>query len=300
MALLVVLWIVVAAALIVSAFNATVRSGVSFVSSEVELAQVEALLDAGTEIAAARLIDDDEARRWLPDGSPHVVSFAGADIAIRISDANGLVDLNKADKELLLGLLRQFAGSEAKAKRLRDRILQARKPDEGDAGGDARITGSKPREQVGGTERTAGANALPAFIDIAELRGIEGMTTELYRTLAPFVTVYSRDGRINPLAAPDVVIAAIPGLARADVDTLRSTAAAPKESDAALIDIAQRAGAYLTDAAGPAYLVSVEVRKSKGSAGRVSVLAPELDQQAPYRLIAKRPIGSLALSGLRE
>ena len=126
MALLVVLWIVVAAALIVSAFNATVQSGVSFIGSEVQLSKSEALLDAGVEIAVSRLIDEEESRRWVPDARPYTVEFAGAKLAISIRDAGGDIDINKSDQELLMGLLRQFAGSEAKAGRLRDRILLAR------------------------------------------------------------------------------------------------------------------------------------------------------------------------------
>ncbi len=89
MALLVVLWIIVAAALIVSAFNATVKSGVSFIGSEVQLSKTEALLDAGVEIAAARLIDEEEARRWVPDGRSYTVAFAGAELAIAITDTGG-------------------------------------------------------------------------------------------------------------------------------------------------------------------------------------------------------------------
>ena len=126
LALLIVLWIIVAASLVVSAFNATVRSGTTLASSEVQLARSEALLDAGAEIAVSRLIDEEKSRRWRPDGKSHVVPFEDAELIISIRDANGLIDINKADKELLLRFLRQFAGSESNAVRLRDRIVQAR------------------------------------------------------------------------------------------------------------------------------------------------------------------------------
>lgn len=293
MALLVVLWIIVAAALLVSAFNAVARSGALFMTSEVRLAQTEALLDAGTEIAAARLLDADEARSWQPDGSAHTLSFAGTELVIRIIDANGLVDLNKADKALLLGLIRQFAGSDAKAEQLAERIIAARGENAGEKSASAGMrSDSEPEEMP-----ARAANAVPAFIDVAQLRGMAGMTPELFRALAPLVTVYGRDGRIAPQAAPGPVLAAVPGLTANDIERLRRAAGAPMESDAALMDIAQRAGSFIADAPGPAFIVRVVIA-GKGNAGRVSVIVPKLDQDAPYRLIAKRPLGPLQPSRL--
>jgi len=69
---------------------------------------------------------DEEERRWVPDGRSHRVAFAGAELAISVRDTTGYIDINKADPRLLMGLLRRFAESEAKAGRLRDRILLAR------------------------------------------------------------------------------------------------------------------------------------------------------------------------------
>jgi general secretion pathway protein K len=296
LALLIVLWIIVAAALLVSAFNATVRSGVSFVGSEVQLTQTQALLDAGAEIAASRLIDEEEARRWAPDGSLHRVSFAGATLAIGISDTSGRIDINKADKKLLMGLLRQFAGSEAKAGRLRDLILLARGKDPGakeksESQGDANADADSAK---------SAKSDVPAFMDIAQLRDLPGMTPQLYRAIAPFITVYSSDGRINPRAAPDEVLASIPGLTRGDIEKVHALAKAPPdENDPTLLDIVQRVGAYLIDKPGPGYLITVQVLwpGAEHAASAVYVVVPGIDGDAPYRLIAKRPDASVQLSG---
>ena len=78
LALLVVLWIIASATLLVSAFGVTARSGASLASSEIEMTKVEALLDAGAEIAATHLIDDREDLRWRADGRPRSVAFAWA------------------------------------------------------------------------------------------------------------------------------------------------------------------------------------------------------------------------------
>lgn len=296
MALLIVLWVIVSAALIVSAFGATVRSGVSFSTAEVQLTKTEALLDAGAEIAAAHLIDEDKQLRWLPDGQPHAVSFAGSKLVITVGDPNGLIDLNKADKALILGLLKKYADSESQALLIRDRILLARgKPRE-----------QKPEDQMAGApgdadggQKQQAAQPLP-FIDVAQLRGLEGMTMSLYNRISPFVTVYGRDGHINPRTAPTEVLLSIPDISEADIASLQHDLDLAQDQsagkqDAAFSDVTQHGGAYLSGKVGPAFTVTVETREVGGSGtlARMFVIATGLDPIAPYRQIAKKPIVSI-------
>lgn len=295
-ALLIVLWIIASAALVVSSLNAAVRSGASFVASEVKLTKMEALLDAGAEIAATRLIDEDEVRRWLPDGRPRGVTFLDAELTITISDPNGLIDLNKADKDLLLGFFGKFTGSESEAGRLRNLVLRAR--------GEA-LNGQKKAQQrkkgrrrnlsdiLKKTKEKSGQSI--AFIDIAQLRSLAGMTRELYQRVAPFVTVYGRDGRINPQSAPIEVLSSIPKMTKTDIARLQVSRKAGFDEDATLTEIKRRVGAYLSDQPGPAYIVSVQVRRPgyKHAGHSVFVIATGLDNNAPYRLISKRPASEL-------
>lgn len=288
MALVVVLWIVVAAVLLVSSFNAAVGSGAAFVTSELKLAKAEALLDAGFEIAAAHLIEKAETRRWLPDGSQHSIAFADSKLTITVEDPNGLIDLNKSDDAVLLAFFRQFVGSEEIAAQIRDNILRAR-----DGVGD-KGRNSDPLQAA--TYETGGESYGPsdaiAFVDASQIRGLPGMTPDLYRRVAPFLTVYSRDGHINPLAAPKEVLAAIPNLTRLDVDRMRDAQKRGETNDAALSDVMQRSGGHLTDESGPAFVVSVEVRQPADTyrARKVFVMVTGLDTNAPYRLIAKKPM----------
>ena len=295
LALLIVLWVIVAASLVVLTFNATVRSGLTFVSSEVEMTRSDALLDAGAEIAVSRLIDAEEALRWRPDGKSHTVTYAGADLIIAISDANGLIDINKADKMVLIPFLRQFVGSESNALRLGDAIFLLRTK--------ASKSLPPPTESHSGIAATQSEvpKGIP-FIDVAQLRSVTGITPEIYKRMVPFITVYSRDGRIGPISAPDEVLASIPNVTRVDIDKLRSAAnGTKKELTAAIADLSRHAGPFLTSDPGPAYVVSVAVRRPGGkyAAGRVYVVATGLDTNAPYRLISKRPIGSAMIGSVR-
>lgn len=276
-ALVVVLWIVASAALLVAAFSATTRSGVMLAGSELQLAQTAALLHAGLEIAAGRLADEVEERKWAGDGQTHTVAFAGSEILIRIEDPNGRIDLNKAAGELLLGLLKRYTVSEADATALRDRIIAERTP--ADAGEKA----SRTNEPVPVSEPQ-----LP-FIEVAQLRRIEGITPALMTSLGPFLTVYSRSGRINPAVAPDEVLGAVPDITPADFNALRIASSA---RDNARPDGSARAAEFLSDDKGPAYKVMVEVRTptQRQAVRKAFIIVMGLDDEAPYRLLAEQPV----------
>jgi general secretion pathway protein K len=311
MALLIVLWIVASAALLVSAFNAIARSGASFAASEVQLSKSEALLDAGVEIAASQMLGEKETRSWLPDGRPHAVEFKGASLTISVTDPNGLVDLNQANGDLLLSLLRSFAASEAEATKVRDAILEARGEESDDSAKKPKTaappkakppapkttTGSaaaKPKaaKEATGEESEKPAKRSNAFIDADQFRYLPGMTLKLYRGAVPYLTVYSADGRINLVTAPNAVLAAVPNLSRIDISRVRDAAKSALKDNPALADVKQRAGSVASDEDGPAYIVTVKVASGRGGyeAARVYVIAVGLDEDAPYRLLSKKTL----------
>ncbi|SFV29588.1 general secretion pathway protein GspK [Hyphomicrobium facile] len=284
-ALLIVLWIIASAALLVSAFGVTARSGASLASSEIQITTAEALLDAGAEIAAAHLIDDDADLRWLADGKPHQVVFAGANLKITIADPNGLIDLNRADGGLLLGLFRQFTSSEQQAREIRDRILKTRGEAAGDLDQNIKNTSAKSNDP----SRPA------AFLDVTQLRYVEGMTLELYKQLLPYLTVYSREGLVNPLSAPDAVLSSIPNMTLFDIEKVRTYMRAASDDQSSAPPVMDKVSSFFTDETGPAYLVSVETQRPGQDyrAAKAFVLMPAFDNDAPYRLISERPLALL-------
>jgi general secretion pathway protein K len=296
MALVAVLWVVSSAALLVATFNSMVRSGASLALSETRLTKIETLLEAGVEIAAARLIDTEERRRWPADGEPRTVTFAGTDITIAISEHDGLVDLNEAGGDLLLALFRKFAGSENDAARIRDGILRAR--------GEARDeTAETPlaRNFRRGTLTRPSEPAAPAptphpapFIDVAQLLGIQGMTEEAYRRAAPFLTVYNPSGRIDEEAAPAEVLEAMRERARADSLAARPVRGPGRETPPPREDRRTVAGAgggkAFAQGGGMLYIVTVRIGQlgAPYHLGKEAIIATGLDKDAPYRLVAMR------------
>jgi general secretion pathway protein K len=306
LALLVVLWGVTAAALLVSAFNVVARSGATFISSEIAFSEAEALADAGLEIAAAHLIDDDKARRWRPDGKPHRLVLGAAELTIVIDDPNGLIDVNKASRAVLLGLLSRAMGGPDEAESLLERLMKLRgkepaEPSRNDHGtpqgaapnGDA--PGTQPAEDASpATPPMAPAAPKPRIHDVTELRRIEGMTPALYRKIAPLLTVYSRDSRVNPFHAPRAVLLAIPGLGENDVDRFLDSRPRDITHAERLPSSLGKAGAFLANHTGPAAIVSVAVGKpGRGFVlGRQFVIATGIDENAPYRLLSVRPLSA--------
>jgi general secretion pathway protein K len=129
-------------------------------------------------------------------------------------------------------------------------------------------------------------------MDVAQLRQIEGMTLDLYKTVAPFLTVYSRDGDINPLSAPVEVLSSAPDL-KGVVDFRKKREAFLSGN----LDEAQPLDPKNPDTDdlngfGPAYIVLVETAApgEKYSAGKTFVIATGVDTDAPFRVLSVRPV----------
>lgn len=274
--LLVVLWVLTSAVILVASFNTAARSGASSAISEIGLTQSEALLDAGLEIAAAHLIDQDEKRRWPGDGAIHSVAFAGADLTITLQDANSLIDLNQSDEKLLLSFFGKLTNSTTKAAQYTDVIVKARDALSGDkqTARDAILRGSQGAQ-----------TSQAAFIDVEQLGRTKGIPRDVFERAAPFLTVFSRDGMIYPMSAPETVLEAIPNLNRADIEKIKYA------DKSAFADLMQKSQSYVTDQSGPAFLVTVRAHRPDDaySAVRTFAIAARIDPGAPYRLLAKWP-----------
>lgn len=279
--MLVVLWVLTSAVILVSSFNGAVRGSTASAVSEVSWTKSEALIDAGVEVAAAHLIDQNDNRRWTGDGVKHTIKFAGSELAISATDANGFIDLNKSDEKLLLSFFQKFTRSAIKAQKMTNIVMKAREAATG--------TGKQSQTDAASNAPHDTFSTRAAFIDVWELGRTKGIPVDLFNRVAPYLTVYSRDGTIDPIAAPRAVLEAIPGLNRAEIEKLKYA------DKSAFADIAQNAQAYVTDQSGPAYLVTVSAHRPDDSysINRTFVIATGVDPSAPYRLLAKLPMVSV-------
>ncbi|ABE61618.1 putative general secretory pathway protein K [Nitrobacter hamburgensis X14] len=197
-----VLWLLAALAALVTIFSVYLSNSARALALNDTGLKAEALVSAGIELAAYRLLLTNERTR-PPRGSFHV-RLSGAKLAVSYVTEAARVDLNAAPKELLAGLLSEFGASEDDAKTTADRIVAWR-------------THAAPNSA--GNEdalyRAAGKSYSPRqapFAHVNELALVLGMTPTLVERALPFVTVFNGTAGVDVLTAPPEVIAALPGM----------------------------------------------------------------------------------------
>jgi general secretion pathway protein K len=208
-ALLVVIWVLALLAVLIIGFSGDARTELLVARNHYESANARGIADAGVSLAIFGILDPAPEAQWPADGRLREVSYADGTIRIRIQDEGGKIDLNAAAPELLAGLLSSAGGlSPGDAGGLAQAIDQYRQ---------AQQQADAPTARRG-TLRTMVRRQANAFRVIEDLRLVAGVTREIYDRIAPFVTVYSGVGDIDPLTAPPEVLRSLPGVNAGEVE----------------------------------------------------------------------------------
>ena len=195
------LWVLALVSALILAFLGGADTALRVAHNDDAAAQAQALAESGVTLAIVALTDPAAATRWRADGTAHRVSYGGGTIEITVADENGKMDLNVAPPELFIGLFRTLGASDASATAIAAAIINWRS---GNA--DAPAAGSS-------------AAAVPRqFFDVSELAQIPGISRDLFRAAAPFLTVYSFSPYINPMTAPAEVLRSLPGVNDTAID----------------------------------------------------------------------------------
>jgi general secretion pathway protein K len=282
-ALVIVLWIVTLLALQVSIFNLTVRDAAALAGNELAAARGEALAAAGVEMAAARLMERELTRRWQGNGSPHTVALGGARLEITILDESSRIDLNAADEELLASLLRPFAPSQTVLAQWVDRILDWRDPDS-----ERRPQGAEDIDY-----RRAGLAYGPRngpFLDASELGRVLGMPANVAEGLARYLTVFTGEGKINPMLASREALLLLPGADPVEIDRAMQLRGAG--GGASWTGSLGSLGRWFTARVGPTYRVEVVVHGSGATGSTIgraeAVILVGMDAATPFRVLSWR------------
>ena len=211
-ALVLVLWVCVLLTLIASSFIVERRTELLIVRNSASLARAEQAANAGVMRAVIELYRvDADPGKWTKDGVPHEWSYDGVPVRIEMRDESAKIDINTAADPLLRGLLLSVGLKEEDATKLLDSIIDWRDPD----------SLKRPSGAEESDYRAAGLSYKPAnapFQAIEELQLVLGMRPEIYRRLAPLITVFSRQPGVNTQIAPRDVLLAIPGVTPQIVD----------------------------------------------------------------------------------
>jgi general secretion pathway protein K len=205
-ALILVLWVITLLTVIAGNFSFSMRGEALIARNQLLAAQAREHADAGVQLAWYELMKPPtDPQRWKGDGVVHELMLGDAVVRVTILDEAGKIDLNTASDSLLSGLFKSVGLNDDASAALLDAVLDWR-----DADSLRRLHGAEEEDYL-----AAGKNYTPAnapFGTVDELRQVMGMNPELYRKLAPALTVYSKQAGVNTAIAPREVLLAIPGV----------------------------------------------------------------------------------------
>ena len=210
-ALVLVMWVAVILTVIAGSFIVERRTELLVVRNSISMARAEAAANAGVARALHDLYRHAVPDVWKRDGTPHEWAFEGVPVRVEVRDESAKIDINTASDPLLRGLLVSVGLVDAEAAAILDAILDWRDPD----------PLKRPNGAEEGDYAAAGLTYRPAnapFQAIEELQLVLGMRPDLYRRLAPSITVFSRAPGVNATIASREVLLAIPGVTTEAVD----------------------------------------------------------------------------------
>lgn len=217
-ALILVLWGLALLAVMAASFTAETRTGTQLARNLVENAKAEGIADAAVNYAVFTLLRADARRQWLADGTVTEVALAGYPARLSILDVTGLIDLNRAQDELLRGLFEAVGVEAEDAANLVSAMVDFRDPD------DERQDGGAEDRDYDAAGLAHGAKDAP-FESVDELLQVIGMTSGIFEAVRPALTVHSRRPGVNPLYAPRAAMLAIPGMDEGELDAFLATRA---------------------------------------------------------------------------
>lgn len=297
--LVAVLLAVAIMSVMVVAATALTRAGAGTEQLEQRRLASHLALRSGLEAAKALILATPEQKRVLLDGEAMPVDLGnGVSATVTLRDAAGYVDLNRTDPKIIEAVAR-FSGVGKSADGLADRITKLRVAVEPALAAVAAkpAATSKAGAVPGGSAASPALNKpkqLPPpiiFVSVEQVPDLLGIPADEAGALGAGLTVFNPTGEINPFAAPEQVLQAIPGLSDRDAaDIARARKAGTGAEDARLQQLMQRLPGVLTMK--PPRVFVVEVKLDGGPA-----ILPGSAARAVVRLMSEgqSPFGTLAL-----
>jgi general secretion pathway protein K len=278
-----VLWLLAALAALVTIFSVYLSNSARALALNDTGLKAEALVSAGVELAAYRLLRTNEGTR--PPRGDFRVRLSGAEIAVSYVTEAARVDINAAPKELMAGLLSVLGASEEDAKTAADRIVAWR-------------THAAPNSAGNEDElyRAGGKSYSPRhapFAHVNELALVLGTTHALVERALPFVTVFNGGAGVDVLTAPPEVIAALPGMTPLILkDFLNTRATLPNDPAA----IATALGTAGTKAAATqkskAYRILIRLDLPDGRKAASEVVISLRGTEEPYQVLSWQDVAA--------
>jgi len=316
--LVAVLLAVAIMAVMVVATAALTRSGIGGEDLEQRRLASHLALRSAIEAAKSLILSTPEDKRLLLDGRGMAVDLGnGVSATVSLRDAAGLADLNRSDPALIESVARFSGLGKRAADGLAEKITRLRSdampPDAGGTTqqppGQPQPPGQQPPGQQPppgqpgppGQSNSGGANATDMakppppppiiFLSVDQMPELLDIEVDDALPLNEALTVYNPTGEINPFAAPDQVLQAIPGISERDISDIAMAKKSGKgAADLRLQQLTQRLPGMLTVKEPTVFMVEVTL-------GRGGNVLPGSAASAVVRLLPQgpAPFGTLAL-----
>lgn len=283
-ALMLVLWMLTLLTVMAVSMTAAQRTEMALTENHVAVTRFRLLSDAAIAYTALRFLTPDavedeqpapelddettQSAQWQPNGMPHPWRFAGTELTISVFNELSRLNLNQTEPAVLTSLLEILGVSEDAAAQLADAIADWR--DEDDL---TQLNGAED-DDYRDTGAAIGAKDGP-FVAVDELRQVLGITQEIYRRLAPEVTVEGEGADPEIAFASPAILAATQGI------SLEEAQLQIVERDTTTVPGAR--GPRAANRGGPLYRIQV-TDDMAGQGGRRMEALMELmpGQQPPY------------------
>ncbi|MCK0097188.1 general secretion pathway protein GspK [Yoonia sp. F2084L] len=251
--LLTVLWMSLGLLLAASSYLATQRQAALSTRAEVETSRAVELARSALNVALADLgrISED-VQTSLRDGTPTTITMAEGQATYRIWDEGGKLDINHAPVELLGPTLQSLGDGQG--------------IDAFDAVTIAQVIVTQRGE----------AGASGEFRSMAILLSQLGFPQEASLNARRVLTTFNGNAQINPRTAPEVLLAAVPGMGPSDVAQVIE-----QRSVGGPIPRLGTASVWLSGTEGPVYTVEAEGVLTSGV--RVRIIATVAEQGVSFR-----------------
>jgi general secretion pathway protein K len=282
--LVAVLWIIAALATLATIFSIYVINTATAFTVHDERLQAEGCARAAIELAVYQLTanpQDGQAGQTPPTRGRLVFRIGNARVTTDFNSENARIDLNNAPKELLAGLFTALGAASDAAQAYADRIIAWR---------------SAPSADTAGNEaslyRAAGVIYAPRgnlFPHTAELGLVLGIPEVMVERALPFLTVYSGRPQINILDAAPQVIAALPGMAPAQLQAVLAARQATPQDAQALVASLGAAQALATTQGNKSVRVTARIAFDSGQRMTTEAVIFLTDNGTePYRILTWR------------
>ena len=257
-AIVAALWATMILAVIVLSVQHIVLADAKVDRGQIDAMQLNAIADGAVNITILAMLSP-AATQPPVNARPFPLQFAGYEIRLSDQDEAGKIDLNATSPDTLRQLLIGTGLGIGPAQQIADSIVAWREP----AAGDRAASGARHAR----------------FQSVEELQLVAGMTPNLYRQIAPLVTVYSQTPWIDPAYSSVPVLSVF----RASDSTAETALRQLEEERVGLRPPAASPGV----AVGHAFTITAEVR-GPASARVVRTAVVRITGQARVPLLVYR------------